>query len=77
MNTNEEILSRIHVIENELEHIKRANENRDDSDFDLLLGPKGPVSFDDSFTNSVFDVKCCWPTVARDKNVSFKEHMNE
>ena len=77
MHTNEEILARIHIIENELECIRRAIENRDDSGPDLLLGPKGPVSFDDSFTNSVFDVKCCWPTVARDGNVIFKEHANE
>ena len=71
MNTNEEILARIHIIENELEHIRRAAESRDDSDFDLLLGPKGPVSLDGSITNSVFDVKCCWPTVTHDGNVIF------
>lgn len=77
MHTNEEILSRIHVIENELEHIRRANENRDDSGFNLLLDPKGPISFGDSFTNSVLDVKCRWPTVTHDENVSFKEYANE
>lgn len=77
MHTNEEILARIHIIENELEHIRRAIENRDDSGFDLLLGPKGPVSFGDSFTNSVCGVKCCWPTVARDGNVIFKEYTDE
>ena len=59
MHINDEILARIRAIEIELEHIRRIASKCDDSDFDLLRGPKGPtVSFDDSITNSVFDVQC-------------------
>ena len=78
MHTNDEILASIRAIEIELEHIRRIVSKRDDSDFDLLRGPKGPtVSFDDSITNSAFDVKCSWPTITPDGNISFEERTNE
>lgn len=78
MSTDEELMKKIYMLETELAHIKKVIKRRaDESDSDLFLGSKIPVSFGDSFTNSVFDVKCCWPTVTRDGNVSFKEYANE
>lgn len=59
MHIDDEILASIRAIEVELEHIRRIVSKCNESDFDLLRGPKGPaVSFDDSITNSVFDVQC-------------------
>ena len=56
MHINDEILASIRAIEIELEHIRRIVSKCDDSDFDLLRGPRGLI--DDSITNSVFDVQC-------------------
>lgn len=75
MHINDEILASIRAIEIELEHIRRIASKRDDSDFDFLRGTR--VLIDGSITNSVFDVKCYWPTAAHDGNVSFKENINE
>ena len=59
MHTNDEILVSIRAIEIELEHIRRIVSKRNESDFDLLRGSKGPtVSLYDVITNSVFDVQC-------------------
>ena len=75
MHTNDEILASIRAIEIELEHIRRIVSSHDESDFDLLRGPRGLI--DDSITNSAFDVKCCWPTVSPNGSISFEERTNE
>ena len=59
MHINDEILASIRAIEIELEHIRRIVSKCNESDFDLLRGSRWlTVSFDDSITNSVFDVQC-------------------
>ena len=75
MHTNEEILASIRAIEIELEHIRRIVSKCDDSDFDLLCGPRGLI--DDSITNSAFDVKYFWPKITPDGNIIFEERTNE
>ena len=75
MHINDEILASIRAIEIELEHIRRIASKCDDSDFDLLRGTR--VLIDGSITNSVFDVKCCWPTVSHNGSINFEERTNE